>query len=206
MRADSDEGTSKTSLQHFTIVSVLFRLNMWDFPNFSPNCKIVLFLCISLRLNSSLCNESKKAARGRLIPGKGPRPRAGRAVFPAAKPCRPTIPPTPWSSAESTSRLQVNMTNTVGFLGGLRSCVLCTVVSFFPPSLTTSIWSRLLSSLPCFSVPRLPPLVKSVGFSRPLVSLQPPHFFSLRPPPYPSPPNPPLPPISMLTNLPSHSG
>lgn len=43
-----------------------------------------------------------------VIPGKGPRPRAGRPASPAAKPCPRTIPLTPWSCAASTSRLQVN--------------------------------------------------------------------------------------------------
>lgn len=154
-------------------------------------CKIVLSLCIALRPNTSPCRGSEKAACDCLLPGKGPRPRAGRAVFPAAKPCRPTIPPTPWSSAESTSRLQVNMTNTVGLLVWLRSCVLWFMVCppRPPPSLTMPLWSRLLSSLPCVSVPRLPPLVKSVAFSRPLFSLQPSHFFSLPTPPPPPPPS-----------------
>lgn len=64
-----------------------------------------------------------------------------------------------------------------GLGGWAVMCVFCSL----------TIWSRLLSSLPCVSVPRLPALVKSVGFSRPLVSRQPSRFFSPPPnPPHPS--------------------
>lgn len=70
-----------------------------------------------------------------VIPGKGPRPRAGRAVFPAAKQCRPTIPLIPWSSAESTSRPQVNLANAAVHTQAQRAraatCVFCKVLFFF---------------------------------------------------------------------------
>lgn len=53
-----------------------------------------------------------------VLPGKEPRLKEERAVFPAAKRCPPTIPLILWSYAESTSRLQVDW-------GEISTCKIC---------------------------------------------------------------------------------
>lgn len=108
---------------------------MW-FTLKSTNPKIARFIFFYALLHSSIHHSviDLDAVYPCVIPGKGPKPRAGRAVFPAAKQCRPTIRPIPWSSAESTSRPQVNLANgavhTQAQWARAATCVLCKVLFF----------------------------------------------------------------------------
>lgn len=101
------------------------------------------------------------------IPGKGPRLKAGRAVSPAAKPCHPTIPLILWSSAESTSRLQVKLdapyTHTGTNTMWSSMCDLHSISCIY--KINRGVVS--LFSIPRISVPWLSAFVKLVGLSPP---------------------------------------